>query len=136
MYSDVTSFLFHTSQVSYAIGGLDSGSFPIPISTTGAAPYVNNHKYIYIKTYEESLDIEFNANWNQAFGQIWVEISGDHGTEGAGHWSITGATTAVPEPSTAVVAVFGAVSGIAYGFGRKRRAQRRQGAGGQPQLTA
>jgi hypothetical protein len=36
--------------------------------------------------------------------------------------------TAVPEPSTAVVAVFGATAFIAYGWSRHRREQRRQAA--------
>jgi hypothetical protein len=44
-------------------------------------------------------------------------------------------TTVVPEPSTAVVAVFGAVSGIAYGLARKRRAQRRQDQEGTSEQT-
>jgi len=38
------------------------------------------------------------------------------------------ATTAVPEPSTAIVAVFGAVAFVAYGWSRHRREQRRQAA--------
>jgi hypothetical protein len=38
------------------------------------------------------------------------------------------ATAAVPEPSTAIVACFGAVAFIAYGWSRHRRAQRRQAA--------
>jgi len=36
------------------------------------------------------------------------------------------ATTAVPEPSTAIVAVLGAVAFITYGWSRRRRQQRRQ----------
>jgi hypothetical protein len=41
-------------------------------------------------------------------------------------WLIaTAAASAVPEPSTAVLAVLGAVTGIAYGWSRHRRAQRR-----------
>ena len=36
--------------------------------------------------------------------------------------------TAVPEPSTAIVAAFGAVAFLAYGWSRHRRAQRRQAA--------
>jgi hypothetical protein len=39
-----------------------------------------------------------------------------------------GPAAAVPEPSTALVAVFGAVAFIAYGWSRHRRAQRRQAA--------
>jgi len=37
-------------------------------------------------------------------------------------------TSAVPEPSTAIGAVFGAVAFIAYGWSRHRREQRQQGA--------
>jgi hypothetical protein len=41
-----------------------------------------------------------------------------------------GLTTSVPtpEPSTAIVAVFGTVAFLAYGWSRHRRAQRRQAA--------
>ena len=42
---------------------------------------------------------------------------------------------AVPEPSTAVLAVIGGVCGLAYVLVRKRRSERRQGAAGQPQTT-
>jgi hypothetical protein len=35
--------------------------------------------------------------------------------------TVPGATTVVPEPSTAIVAVFGAVAFIAYGWSRHRR---------------
>jgi hypothetical protein len=45
-----------------------------------------------------------------------------------GPLSFTIATTAVPEPSTALVAVFGAVAFIAYGWSRHRRAQRQAAA--------
>jgi hypothetical protein len=38
------------------------------------------------------------------------------------------ASAVVPEPSTAIVAVFGAVAFVAYGWSRHRRAQRRQAA--------
>jgi hypothetical protein len=40
--------------------------------------------------------------------------------------TVPGATTAVPEPSTALVAVFGAVAFVAYGWCRHRRAERRR----------
>jgi hypothetical protein len=39
-----------------------------------------------------------------------------------------GTAAAVPEPSTALVSVFGAVAFIAYGWSRHRRQQRRQAA--------
>jgi hypothetical protein len=42
--------------------------------------------------------------------------------------TVPGATTVVPEPSTAIVAAFGAVAFLAYGWSRHRREQRRQAA--------
>jgi hypothetical protein len=58
---------------------------------------------------------------------IWQTISPKmNGTE---PWLIAAAApTAVPEPSTAIVAVFGAVAFVAYGWSRHRREQRRQAA--------
>jgi hypothetical protein len=50
---------------------------------------------------------------------------------GPGYWTVS--IAAVPEPSSAVLMVFGAVTGLAYGLVRKRQAQRQQGVGGQPQ---
>ena len=41
----------------------------------------------------------------------------------------------VPEPSSVGLAVFGAVTGFAYGWVRKRRSQLRHDEGGQPQPT-
>ncbi len=45
--------------------------------------------------------------------------------QGFGYWSVS-ITTTVPEPSTAVLAMIGAVSGLAYGWSRHSRGQRRQ----------
>jgi hypothetical protein len=42
--------------------------------------------------------------------------------------TVPGASAIVPEPSTAVVAVFGAVAFVAYGWSRHRREQRQQAA--------
>jgi hypothetical protein len=42
--------------------------------------------------------------------------------------TLQAAASAAPEPSTAIVAAFGAVAFIAYGWSRHRRAQRRQAA--------
>ena len=47
---------------------------------------------------------------------------------GTDPWVIATAATAVPEPSTAIAAGFGAVAFLAYGWYRHRREQRRQGA--------
>jgi hypothetical protein len=41
---------------------------------------------------------------------------------------VPGLTSTTPEPSTAIVAAFGAVAFSAYGWSRHRRAQRRQAA--------
>jgi PEP-CTERM motif len=43
--------------------------------------------------------------------------------------------TSVPEPSTLAIAGLAGVCGIAYVLGRKRRSERRQGAGGQTHPT-
>ena len=43
-------------------------------------------------------------------------------------FQLTPVTSVVPEPSTAIVAVFGAVAFLAYGWSRHRRAQLRQAA--------
>jgi hypothetical protein len=47
----------------------------------------------------------------------------------------TPVATVVPEPSTAAIAMSGAVTGIAIALGRKRRAQRRHGKAGHTQPT-
>jgi len=69
-----------------------------------------------------NLDTNWNVKGGETFGSDTIRIGG------TGHWSIAPATQAVPEPSTAVVAVVGAVAFIAYGWSRHRRDQRRQGA--------
>jgi hypothetical protein len=47
---------------------------------------------------------------------------------GSGYWTVALPSAAVPEPSTAIMAAFGAVAFLAYGWSRHRRAQRRQAA--------
>jgi hypothetical protein len=72
----------------------------------------------------EDVIFELDTSWNATNGELVANDSGD--IDGNGHWTITQTTAVVPEPSTAIVAVFGAVSGIAHGLVRKRRSQRRQ----------
>jgi hypothetical protein len=131
-FSDVTFFLFATPTETF-INDLDPLFFPIPISTTDASmsafgTFLSAHGI----TINPFVDIDFNDQNRSGFeSQFWS--TGFQGApHGFGHWTISGASTPVPEPSNAVVALFGAVSGIAYVHVRKRRAQQRQGTGGQP----
>lgn len=68
--------------------------------TTGPEPYHLN----FVGMADSQAMSNFSTNQEDSVGQIGV--------------------SAVPEPSTAIVAVFGAVAVIAYGWSRHRRAQR------------
>jgi len=107
--------------------------------------------------YQFSSNVTLNENTQYFFyanqsGPVTITPTDTY--PGGQEWSTTGSNTAygpapddtlftlsgtavsvVPEPSTAVVAVFGAVSGIAYGLARKRRAQRRQDQEGTSEQT-
>jgi hypothetical protein len=70
--------------------------------------------------------VGYGASWPSHFNPLWSSTLTPVTTPIA---------TAVPEPSTAVIAVSGAVTGIAIDLVRKRRAQRRQGKAGHTQPT-
>jgi hypothetical protein len=69
-------------------------------------------------------DMYFNldAKWNTVGGE---QVASDSSSlAGTGHWIIT--NTAVPEPSTAALAVTGALTMMGYDWIRRRRARRRR----------
>jgi hypothetical protein len=77
------------------------------------------------------------ANFTSDSGIIWLGSGGvyEASANGVEIWRIDwnanapiATASAVPEPSTAILAVFAAVSGVAYGWARKRHKYRRQGA--------
>lgn len=138
LISDVTSFTFTTPLESFSTQDLSTSSFPLPISTMDAAPTSTATSITAAQDEFASIILPFDANWSTPHGEVWLGFIASLPGEifnGDGHWSITVATTVVPEPSSAVLAVFGAVSSFGYVLVRKRRAQRRLGAGGQPQPT-
>ena len=129
--TDVTSFAFTTPIDTTVPNELFPQDFPLSISTTTAAP-TGTTTMIESSTHtSDRLSVAFDTNWNILSGEKIVAINAFGITEDSdlGHWSITAhTTTSVPEPSTAVVAVIGAVAFIAYGWSRHRREQRRQAA--------
>jgi PEP-CTERM motif len=72
------------------------------------------------------------VGFSDTTGSAWVLEDTKDATAGFDFYGISevltvpASTTAVPEPSTAVVAVFGATALIGYGWSRHRQAQRRQ----------
>ena len=110
------------------------------------APATSTHRF-------NDLDLDINLNQNTVEYQLGYHrnlnfnntqySNYDAFTPSGTQWSILGISqlggtdpwliAAVPEPSTAVLAVSGAVMLLATGWVRRRREQRRQVAGGQPQ---
>jgi hypothetical protein len=125
MSSDVESYSFNIGSLSNPFTNLDPDTFPIPISKADAAPTAQGWKLD-----STPLLVSFDTQWNVISGETFSVITGPHepAITGSGHWSISVAMTAVPEPSTALVASLGAVAFIAYGWSRHRREQRRQAA--------
>jgi hypothetical protein len=64
--------------------------------------------------------------------QVAIDLA--HIYHGVGYWTVSGAS-AVPEPSSGLLAAIGALSGIAYARFGKRRAQRRRPTGGPSEPT-
>jgi hypothetical protein len=133
--SDVTSFNFTTATDTWT---LTHTQISATISTIDASPTVPAISDIQLANIvadngTDQINIVFDINYNISGGDNF-EISSDSNARGYplagdGHWTISGATaTATPEPSTALVAAFGAVAFAAYGWSRHRRAQRRQAA--------
>lgn len=123
-FSDVTSFTFTTTIDTYTSANMSPFTFPLPISPTDAAP-TSSTSQIILSNPANATFIDFDTNWSTISGEAWFEEMnfGSRLDAGDGHWTISGA---VPEPSTAILAVVGAVSGMAYGWSRHRREQRRQ----------
>src|SRR5262249_32172387 len=67
---------------------------------------------------------KYDALKNNTFS--WIKLQPSMG--GTDPWVIASTAATVPEPSTAVVAVLGAVTFLACGWSRHHRAQRRQAA--------
>jgi hypothetical protein len=112
-YSDVVSSTLNDPfGFPYEVSTLNSGSFPLQISTVNAAPDSSNDTIAgiptntdpYTLTYTLSIVIAFDQNWNVIGGEHWTEyINGTYVTEsGVGHWEIS---ATVPEPSTLVLGI-------------------------------
>jgi hypothetical protein len=122
--SDVLSFDFSVPIGTFTLSDLNSG-FPLPISTLDAAP-TGSPGFTAVNTSGSFAEISFDNGWQTPSGEaVSFRTATGSFQSGHGHWTITGAAVTVPEPSTAAVAVFGAVCGIAYAWARRRRAQRR-----------
>jgi hypothetical protein len=130
--SDILTFSFTNTFFNspYSVGDMPPAMFftIIPISATNAGP-TSASSVLLAAQDETQMTIAFDTAWNTTDGEHWSEQDpGIHQTHsGVGHWVITGATVATPEPSTAVVAAFGAIAFIAHGWSRRRQNQRRQG---------
>ena len=70
---------------------------------------------------------EFSFAQNSTLLHIETSAQGGLDFTAIGSLTITPETASVPEPSTAIVAVFGAVAFLAYGWSRHRRAMPRPG---------
>jgi hypothetical protein len=109
----LTIFDFDTNAFVFNAGFLAASTTSVVLPANTLAP---GHHFAY--------EIDFsNRDLVPSPGtQFQAQLGFDVRTDGL---FMTAATTAVPEPSTAAVAVFGAISGVAYGWSRRRRDQRR-----------
>jgi hypothetical protein len=103
-------FVFHFSNLQVAGGGTVTG---LTTESGGTLPYAST---------------SFTGSTITVNLQGTFFLPGDTSLSTTFDIATTTTVTAVPEPSTAVAAVFGAVSCLAYGRSRHRRAQRRQSA--------
>jgi hypothetical protein len=127
-YADIKTFDFraegtdftNTADFSPLTLPIDSAGIP---TTTGFELYSSPNKVLV-------LFLPFDAlSFDESAPIIWSgALPGN--ASGAGYWTVI---TGVPEPSSVVLMVSGAITVLAYGLVRKRQAQRWQGVGGQPQ---
>jgi hypothetical protein len=110
----IQSGLFGASTTSITV---PSPSENIGFNNIGSGGYIG---WAY-QTTDTTPSIGYGANWPTHFEFLWSSTLTPVTTPIA---------TAKPEPSTAVIAVSGAVTGIAIVLVRKRRARRRQGKSG------
>ncbi len=125
--SDVDSFTFTVPGLPTftQIGEFDtvSGDGMVPINSTGIVTQ-NAISIISVNPQTSAaLAIEFSSSSFSSTNPVeWIiENTTD---KGLGYWSVS-ITSAVPEPSTAVLAATGAVALFAYGWSRQIMAQRR-----------
>jgi hypothetical protein len=135
-FNDVVSFESTIFGFDIGTADLTPTSFPLPISTATSEPDGAVYTYIAGATYIAGVvdaipfQFEFDRNWSVPSG----ELMGIDDGGGRGHWVITGASS-VPEPPSHVLAGVGIISGLAYGWSRHRRQQRRQAAALQVQAN-
>jgi hypothetical protein len=107
----------------------DTTHYPLSISTVDASPTVMQEITATLTSNSDTLEIDFNLRWNRTFEESAAlsDAAGNTIVSDGGHWTISEVSSppSVPEPSTAILAVCGAVAFIAYGWSRRRRDQRR-----------
>jgi hypothetical protein len=115
-----------STQITLAQPPIPSGAVAINTLTIGPNSSNSGTNIDYARITEGTGSIETGYNSHINGTTLW--IGGPTTLGGTNPWLIAAAASgaAVPEPSAAILGVIGAVSGIAYGWSRRRQAQRRQ----------
>jgi hypothetical protein len=141
-FSDVVSFNFASVDIGFSFdtSTLTSEFFPISISMATAIPVPTDETLLEAQIFPtpstgEVVNVAFDQSLELPSGERFDYFPVNHGaiSQGYGHWSISVAS--VPEPSTLVLAGFGALGFFAYGTFRRGESGRRHRQRGAPGAT-
>ncbi len=139
-FSDVVSFNFSSADIGFSFdtSTLTNEFFPISISMATGIPLPTDETLLVAQIFPTPSTVAvFRVSFDQLLelqsDEVFDYFPANHGTlsQGFGHWSISVAS--VPEPSTLVLAGFGALGSFAFGSirrGQSRRQHRQREAPG------
>jgi hypothetical protein len=129
--ADVVSFTFDTPAVPslgyppahFTTSDLDPTTFPLSISTLDASPTLAGQSFgTPTPLRADVFNVAFDTNWSVSGGERLFFANGAGFTTGDGHWTITGASSPTPEPSTLTLLGIGAVCSLGYGWRLRKHA--------------
>ena len=125
-FDDIINFGFHSPDTNYGFPFMGLSPNPVPISTLTAG-FTGSNSYIVSYNAQATITLPITSNYDVIGGEHWSETGYGGSYSGVGHWVITGAVSAVPEPSALVLAIISmSLSGLGYAWcqGSRRRPNR------------
>ncbi len=111
--ADIISFTWIGHFATYTQAGLQSSSFPIPISTSTAGFSSASATLSATEGFNNGISVDVNSNYATPSGELFIENKGF----GHGHWTIS----TVPEPGTATMVLSALACGGVVRLAKRRK---------------